>query len=431
MEQRRERVSLVRCLPERGDDGIRAAATEAIGLLGDLSEQTGGVLGRARTVAVKINAGIHRANVLTDGRQTELSDPAVVEAVIQALREVTDAEIIIGDASTDGNSMGLYKELGLPERLSRFRGVRLVDFNQSEIVEVTMPHAGETVASGTAPMFRRYFVPREIAEAAEAGAVVSVSKMKAHQSIGCTLCIKNLFGWMPTAVYGAPRHYLHDRLIRLPRVLSDIARWLKPCLNVVDGIVAANKSEWGGEALRPGVILAGTNIVATDSVGARVMGFDPEDDYPNHPFLYRRNTIKLAAQGGLGPLAASEVTVVGEKIEGVVTPFAVQGYDAEASRAEQIARRNEEVRRGAACAAAYLQQRDALLIRYGSGQYLALRDGEVLWDASDMATLHQRERESGLDWRDGAQLTARCLPPDEDPEVWEWYAAEVERLPEA
>jgi uncharacterized protein (DUF362 family) len=29
--------------------------------------------------------------------------------------------------------------------------------------------------------------------------------MKAHTSVGCTLCIKNLFGWMPTSVYGAPR----------------------------------------------------------------------------------------------------------------------------------------------------------------------------------------------------------------------------------
>jgi hypothetical protein len=225
--------------------------------------------------------------------------------------------------------------------------------------------------------------------------------------------------------------YLHDRLLRLPRILADLARWLQPCLNVVDGIVAANKSEWHGEALRPGVLLAGTNIVATDSVGARVMGFDPLGDYPDHPFLYRRNAVRLAARAGLGPADPAEVEVLGDAPEDLVTPFTVQGYESEAPRAEQIARRNEEIRRGAACAAAYLRQREELLRRYGAGRYLALRDGDVLWDGPDMATMQQKERESGRNWRDGAQITVRCLPPDEDPEVWEWYATEAERLPTA
>src|SRR5690349_788539 len=131
-----EQVALTRCSSQSDDGAITRAAEETIARLGDLNGATGGTLGRARKVAVKINAGIHRADILTDGRQTELTDPAVIEGVVRSLRVATDAEILIGDATTDGDAEGLYRELGLPERLGCYPGVRLVDFNQSRIVEV-------------------------------------------------------------------------------------------------------------------------------------------------------------------------------------------------------------------------------------------------------------------------------------------------------
>jgi uncharacterized protein (DUF362 family) len=399
-----EQVSLVRCLSTTEDANVVRATQAAIQQLGNYGQG----LRNARKIAIKINAGIHRV-ILTDGKQTELTEPAVVEGAIRAIRDVSDAEIILGDGTTDGNAMGLYAQLGYPERLAKYRNVRLVDFNESALVEVPMAHSGA--------MFRSYQLPRELAEA---DAFVSLAKMKAHASLGCTLCIKNLFGWMPTSVYGAPRTYLHDRLIRLPRVLADLAAWARPCLNVVDGIVAANKSEWHGEALRPGVILAGTNCVATDSVGARVMGFDPNGDYPDHPYFYRRNAIKLAAEMGVGPNQAEAIEIVGPAPEDVCQPFRVEQYHGDTQR-------DEQVRRGAACVARYREQQSKLADQY-RGRYLALFDGEVLWDAPDLNALRQMEHESGRDWQNAAQFMVRCLPQDEEIEQMDWYHVEAERL---
>jgi hypothetical protein len=245
--------------------------------------------------------------------------------------------------------------------------------------------------------------------------------MKAHMSLGCTLCIKNLFGWTPPSVYGAPRMYLHDRLIRLPRVLRDLAWLFRPCLNVVDGITALNQSEWHGQPLRPGVILAGTNIVATDSVGARVMGYDPDGDYPDHPFFYRRNVIKLAAEAGLGPNTPDAIEVIGPSPESVMTPFTVNRHDGDT-------RRDEQIRRGAACVARYREQQSDLAARY-HGRYLALFDGEVLWDGPDMATMQRLEHESGRDWQTAPQFVVRCVPSEEEIEQFAWYEAEARRLP--
>jgi uncharacterized protein (DUF362 family) len=401
----RERVSLAACPPASTDEKIVRRTRAAIEQLGDIGA---GLRGK-RKVAVKINAGVHRV-VLTDGRQTELTEPAVAEGVIAAIREVTDAEIIVGDATTDGNSDTLYTSLGYPERLAKYPGVRLVDFNQGELTDVSMAHAQ--------PMFRSYRLPRELAEA---DAFVSVAKMKAHVSLGCTLCIKNLFGWIPTAVYGVPRMYLHDRLIRLPRVLVDLAAWARPCLNVVDGIVAANKSEWSGTPVRPGVIIAGTNCVATDSVGARVMGFDPNGDYPDHPYFYRRNAIKLAAEQGLGPNLPDQIDVLGLSPEEVCEPFKVERYDGETGRDEQI-------RRGADCVDRYRDDQAALADRY-EGRYLALFDGAVLWDGADMAAMQRLEKESGRDWRSAPQFVVRSVRPSQEVEQLDWYRAEADRCP--
>ena len=398
----KERVSLVRCASDAEDAEVVQRTEEAIGQLGDY----GRGLRDARAIAVKINAGVHRV-VLTDGKQTELTDPAVVEGAIRAIRAVTDAPIVIGDAPTDGDAAGLYAQLGYPERLARYKAVRLIDFSDEPLAEVAMTHPD--------PMFRSYTVPRALAEA---DAFVSLAKMKAHASVGCTLCIKNLFGWMPMSVYGAPRMYLHDRLIRLPRVLSDLAQWTKPCLNVVDGIVAANRSEWNGEALRPGVILAGTNVVATDSVGARVMGFDPDGDYPEHPFFYRRNVIRLAARAGLGPNHADRIEVIGPEPESISTPFTVQRYEGDT-------RRDDQLRRGADCVAAYRERQADLADRY-DGRLLALFDGEVLWDGHDVGEMQRRERDSGRDWQNAPQFVVRCVPPEREIERFDWYAHEAE-----
>jgi uncharacterized protein (DUF362 family) len=395
------RVSIVRCPSTSDDAEVVRRAEEAVRALGPLDP----ALRAARKIAVKINAGIDRV-VLTDGKQTELTDPAVVEGTLRALRDLTDAEIVIGDAPTDGTGFDLYRKLGYPERLKPFANVRLLDFSEGEMAEVEMRHAD--------PMFRRYFIHRELAEA---DAFVSIAKMKAHVSMGVTLTIKNLFGWMPPRIYGAPRVYLHDRLIRLPRVLADLAGWMRPCLNVVDGTVALNSSEWHGTPLKPGVILAGTNSVATDAIGMRVMGCDPRADYPDHPFFYRRSVVKLAAEHGFGPLAAEEIEVIGPRPEEVAVPFTVQKYEEESNRPDQI-------RSGASCVERYLNDRDALLKRW-RGRYLALRGGEVLWDGPDVPTMQRLEQESGRDWRTVPELLVRCLPAEEEPEDFRWYAREA------
>jgi uncharacterized protein (DUF362 family) len=393
-------VALLRCPADSSEAAITARTEEAVSRLGDLRPRFGG----KRKIILKPNIGIDRVR-LTGGRQTELTEPAVTEGVIRALRAATDAEILIGDAPTDDSAAELYAKLGYPEMCARYPGVRMVDFGAGPFEPVEVP--GEPL------QFRRYLLHRDLADA---DACVSVAKMKAHRSLGCTLCIKNLFGLTPWRVYGQPRTYLHDRLIRLPRVLVDLAMLFRPSLCVVDGIMTANHGEWHGTPIETGVILAGDNCVETDSVGMQVMGFDPLGDYPNHPHWYRRNSIRLAHEAGLGAADPARIRVLGEEPAAVRRQFEVQPYG------EGSAAREEELAQGRRCVEDYLQGRAGYVERYHD-RYLTFRAGEFLWDAPDMLTSQRMEKERTADWRDAPHFTIRAVPAAEEWERLETYSA--------
>jgi hypothetical protein len=181
-----------------------------------------------------------------------------------------------------------------------------------------------------------------------------------------------------------------------------------------------------GRGAHPGVIVAGTNIVATDSIAARVMGFDPDGDYPEHPFFYRRNVIRLAARAGLGP---------NRRTDRGARPGAGGGCHAlHGSPLRRRHRRGEQLRRGAECVARYRERQAEWAERFGEGRFLALFDGDVLWDGPNMQAMQRLERESGRDWQSAPQLVIRCLPPEAEVERLDWYGHEAEassRIPEA
>ena len=398
----RPRVSLLRCPASASEAEITARTEEAIAHVGGLRERLAGM----RRLVLKPNIGIDRVR-LTQGRQTELTEPAVTEGTIRAIRAVSDAEILIGDAPTDDTAQELYEKLGYFALCRRYPNVRMVDFGRGPFVEVEVP--------GRPLQFRKYWLNEELASC---DGCVTVAKMKAHQSLGCTLSIKNLFGLTPWRVYGQPRVYLHDRLIRLPRVQVDLALYFQPSLCVVDGIMTSNHGEWHGEPIETGVLLAGDNCVSTDSVGMQVMGFRPLGDYPDHPHWYRRNSIRLAHDAGLGVADPDGIEVLGEDPAFVGQTFEVKPYG------EGNAARRSELAAGRRCVAHYLENQERYLEQYPN-RYLTFRGGELLWDAPDVKSVQALEKERTTDWRDAPQFTVRVLPQAQEVERFDVYAEDL------
>lgn len=97
--------------------------------------------------------------------------------------------------------------------------------------------------------------------------------------------------------------------------IIDIVRANKLGLVVIDGSVAMQGQgpsvSRGGELVNMDLIIAGTNPLATDMVGAFVMGFRPGEI---SMFLW-------ASKAGMSPTSMKGIEIRGEKLGDILRPF--------------------------------------------------------------------------------------------------------------
>ena len=139
--------------------------------------------------------------------------------------------------------------------------------------------------------------------------VVSMPKMKTHHWGGVTLSLKNCFGCVPGRVYGWPKNVLH--WAGLEQSIVDVAAAVRPDIAIVDGIVGMEgNGPISGERKDAGLLVFGTDPVATDATAAYAMGVDPE-------------RVGYLGEAGrfLGQVHLDEVTQAGEDPGGVRVPF--------------------------------------------------------------------------------------------------------------
>jgi uncharacterized protein (DUF362 family) len=188
---------------------------------------------------------------------------------------------------------------------------------------------------------------------------VSLAKLKNHETCGVTLSLKNIFGITPSSMYGddagaagpneqptqgraetlhfarrpisksAPQEVnalpSHDPGFRVPRIVADLAAARPIDLAIIDGIesVAGGEGPWveGLRTVRPGLLIAGTNPVATDAIAAAAMGYDPRASRGVAPFRHCDNTLTLAEAAGLGTTDLSGIDVRGVPLKEALYRF--------------------------------------------------------------------------------------------------------------
>ncbi|HVX66448.1 MAG TPA: DUF362 domain-containing protein [Bryobacteraceae bacterium] len=188
---------------------------------------------------------------------------------------------------------------------------------------------------------------------------VSFAKLKNHETCGVTLSLKNIFGITPSSIYGddsgaqepnekstqgradtlhfakrtisksAPQELnaepSRDAGYRVPRIVADLAAARPIDLAIIDGIetVAGGEGPWvsGLRAVKPGLLIAGTNPVATDAVAMACMGYDPRATRGTAPFLHSDNTLRLAEDLGVGTTDINRIDVRGLHVKDAVFRF--------------------------------------------------------------------------------------------------------------
>lgn len=148
--------------------------------------------------------------------------------------------------------------------------------------------------------------------ALEADVIITLPKLKTHASTWYTGAVKNMFG----AVATKTRKEAHRLATyeRFSTALVDVYAVFQPRVRmaVMDAIVGMEgEGPRHGSPKQANLIIASLDPVALDSVGARVIGFDPSEIL----------IIRYAAERGFGSARLSDIEILGALLEDVAVDF--------------------------------------------------------------------------------------------------------------
>ena len=144
--------------------------------------------------------------------------------------------------------------------------------------------------------------------------LVTVPVLKVHSVCGVTGCLKNYVGTAPREVFALPGawsnfslHANHSLEGRADSFITDLAAFHPPDYCVVDAIRGLQHSEHRidrpDQLVRSNMVLAGEDAVATDALGAYLIGYQPSDIEYLH----------MATQRQMGDLDLGKVDIIGEE----------------------------------------------------------------------------------------------------------------------
>jgi uncharacterized protein (DUF362 family) len=111
----------------------------------------------------------------------------------------------------------------------------------------------------------------------------------------------------------------------MPRIVAELNVTRPVDLAIIDGVesIAGGEGPWirGIRWVQPGVLIAGTNAVNTDTVATAVMGYDPRAPRGSQPFTMCDNTLLLAEKLGVGSADLSRIEVAGVPVSKAVYRF--------------------------------------------------------------------------------------------------------------
>jgi uncharacterized protein (DUF362 family) len=221
------------------------------------------------------------------------TNPAVIEAAIDAFRSMGAAQVVVGEGPGHRrDNEYLLTASGLYSVLKHHR-VSFVDLNTDD---VRLQPLRSSFTSLT-----QLYLPQSLYSA---DLLVSMPKLKTHHWAGVTLSLKNMFGVVPGSIYGWPKNLLHWQGIH--NSILDINSSLPVRqFAIIDGIVGMEgNGPLQGDAKKAGVLVFGDDTVAVDATAARLMNIDP-------------GRIRYLSSAGefLGNVDYRQIEQIGEKLE--------------------------------------------------------------------------------------------------------------------
>jgi uncharacterized protein (DUF362 family) len=241
-----------------------------------------------------------KPNMVVTNKELCATHKDAIGALLEYLKPIYPGQIIIAESSSSVNSSDGFKNYGYTE-LANDYNIKFVDLN----------------TTGGKPYF---ILDRDMhldkIEVADIFAnpdyyIISISRLKTHNSVVMTAGIKNIVMAAPLnpgSVNGKPVDYKRNMHSGGSRFLHYnmflLAQSVRPDFTIIDGVEGMEgNGPIGGTPVDHRIALAGLDVVAVDSMCARLMGIPLEDV----------GYINYCAAAGLGNMDRDKIDIIGDK----------------------------------------------------------------------------------------------------------------------
>lgn len=237
-----------------------------------------------------------KPNLVSSYNQLAATHVDTIRATLDFIGHFTDQQITIGEGSAYDTSTA-FKNFKYNQLHDKYN-IRLVDLNNDSYREISA--------------FDRNLNPIkfEVSKTVlDSDYIISAAMLKTHDCVIATMSIKNMV--VGSLVHGN-KSKVHQGYPAMNLNLYKLSKYVWPKLSVIDGFAAmeGNGPE-SGEQVDMKIAIASNDPLAADTVGAYIMGFDPDEI----GYLHYLNTT------GFGEGHLERIEIIGENIKNVRKKF--------------------------------------------------------------------------------------------------------------
>ena len=203
--------------------------------------------------------------------KTGVTQPDTLRGVLRCVKDHGPRELIVSGGSGSAETEDVFRVAGLMD-VVREEGAEFVDHNRPPFREVRLEYAPDRDVDGP----QRSVMVNERVLSYEC--LIALSQLKLHETATVTLALKNIAMSYPAAdYYGHPRstekhrnHFFAD----MHSFIAAMAKRFRIDLAITVGHPAMiGTGPLGGHPVETGLVIASTDALAADVVGARLLGF--------------------------------------------------------------------------------------------------------------------------------------------------------------
>lgn len=189
--------------------------------------------------------------------------PESLREIILFAKKRNPRRIVVATGSGQKDTSEIMKAVGFDKIISS-EGVEFIDLNKGPFIRLDINHDSPSATNVNALFDEMTFL-------------ISFAQLKIHQEATMSAAIKNIaLGWPPAEEHGHPKKNLGIHK-NLHGFISAISQKISIDLSIVSAQPAmVGTGPSGGIPVHTGIVLCGTDPVSVDTIGARLLGFQPQ-----------------------------------------------------------------------------------------------------------------------------------------------------------